>query len=649
MTGLSPLLYVGYSGLNAALEGMETVSNNTANANTPGYNVQSVSQSELALSGSRTGNGVSVSGIQRSFNQFIYAQLVQAGSANQAAQTVQTNAQNLATLFPVASGGANGLGAALTDFFSSVNLVAQDAASVPNRASLLSSAQALTADFNSVGSGLAANLASINQQVTSAVQQINQLASQIASANAAVVAQTAVGNSPPNSLLDNRDYLVQQLGQQVGTTIVQGADGSVNLYVAGGVALVNGATATTLAVGANHFGDGAVAITDIETGQDLSTGISGGTLGGLLSSSSQVVTAQDSLGALAVSLAAAVNAQQSLGLDLNGGLGTPIFSAAGPMVHPSDTNAGTGALTATISNGNAFTPADFVLTKTAAGFDATNLTTGQVTTLGAGPTLSLDGMTVTVSGAVAAGDSFKLEPTMTTAQSLAVGTNDPAAIAAGSAYVVTPGANAGNVVATTASPAASGSLGAATLILPATDFGQSLTVKFTSAGAFQVLDSSNAVLGSGSFSASNGAQIAIAYPSPPGPAGQVAVMNLGPGTPGAGDSFRLAPAGVGDNGNIVAMTGLATQHLLSGQSLSSAYAALVASVGTSAQSAGVAAQAAQAVLDRTRSVQQSISGVNLDEEAANLVAYQQAYQASATVIAAAQTLFQSLLNAVHGG
>ena len=85
---------------------------------------------------------------------------------------------------------------------------------------------------------------------------------------------------------------------------------------------------------------------------------------------------------------------------------------------------------------------------------------------------------------------------------------------------------------------------------------------------------------------------------------------------------------------------------MSGQTFGSAYAALVTNVGSRGQEAKVAAQAAQAVLTQAQNTQQSLSGVNLDEQAAHLVAYQQAYQAAAKVIATAQTLFQSLLNAV---
>jgi flagellar hook-associated protein 1 FlgK len=161
-----------------------------------------------------------------------------------------------------------------------------------------------------------------------------------------------------------------------------------------------------------------------------------------------------------------------------------------------------------------------------------------------------------------------------------------------------------------------------------------------------VLSAGNAVVASGSFSAANGATIAVAYPSP-APAGEVAEFSLSAGTAAAGDSFSLTPGGISSNGNVVAMTSLAGQNIVSGQSLSSAYSTLVGLVGSVGQTAKFNAEAAQGVLGQVQAVQQSISGVNLDEQAADLVTFQQAYQAAAQIIASAQALFQTLLTAVQ--
>ncbi|HJU20024.1 MAG TPA: flagellar hook-associated protein FlgK [Stellaceae bacterium] len=657
MAGLTQLLDIAASGLSAATAGAETVSNNTANVNTPGYNTEAVSQTALAQSGDSVGRGTQVTAIGRAFDPFAFQQVVASSSAAQASQVLQQNSAALAALFPVASGGSGGLGAAFSSFFAAANTLAGAPASTPDREALLGEAQSLAGTFHSLAGAVADHLAGLGGQLGDAVQQINSLSQQIAALNQSIAA--AGSGASPNALLDQRDQLVQQLSQQLGVTVLSGANGALEVYTTSGAALVNGVDAFQLSVTAGPYDDGTAAILYGPTGQDLTDGLSGGALGGLVASRAQLTDARNAVGALAAGLAAAVNTQQSLGLDQNGALGQSLFSLAGPNVYAAAANLGSGTLSAAITDPAQFVPGDFILTKTASGFEATETDTGQTTALGSGPTLSLDGITITVSGSIATGDSFKLEPTATAAQTLAVATTDPAAIAAASAYVVTPGAadgsgavtdtNRGTVTATVGGPAASGTLPPGTVSVPASAFGQSLTIAFTSAADFQVKTSAGTVLASGAVSPTAGAEIAIAYPAPPAPSGEVETVSLSPGTAAAGDSFTLSSGGVGSNGNIAALAGLATAPLVSGQRIGDAYAALVSTVGSNGQNAQIAATAAQGVLTRAQQTQQSISGVNLDEEAAHLVAYQEAYQAAAHVIATAQTLFQSLLGAVQAG
>lgn len=649
MSGLTQLLNTGVSGVLAATEAMQAASSNTANVNTPGYNIELVNQIELPGIAGQPGLGTQVVSIGRAFNQYAYQAVVQAGSANQAAQVTQTGTQTLSALFPVASGGANGLGAALSAFFAAANGVTQDPTSVPDRQVFLNSARTLASNFNSVGSQLSSNLTELGGQMSSAVQQINTLTQQIATCNAAIAAQSSSTAGAPNSLLDTRDNLVQQLGQEVGITLDPAANGAVDIYTTGGAALVSGNNAHQLVAANSASGDGSVDVIYAENGQDITAGLSGGTIGGLVASRSQFISAQDLVGALAGSLASAVNSQQSLGLDLNGALGGALFTTTGPIVTPASGNTGSATLTASITNTNAFIPGDFTITKTASGFQAVNTLTGQTTALGNGPSLSLDGMSIAVSGSAAVGDSFLLRPTAQAAQGLTVSISDPAKIAAAAPYVVSSGNNLGNVTASAGTPVNAGTLPAGTMVLPAGQFGQSLSIQFTSPTTFNVLSSGNAILASGSFSPVNGAEVAVAYPSPPAPAGEVTTITLSSGTAAAGDSFALTPGGIGSNANMAAMAGLAGQNLIQGQTLSSAYSNLVGTVGSDGQAASVAATAAQGILTQAQSVQQSISGVNLDEEAANLVNFQQAYQAAASMIGTAQTLFASLLSAVQAG
>jgi flagellar hook-associated protein 1 FlgK len=658
MTGLTQVLNIGITGLDAATQGMQTVSTNTANVNTPGYNLETINQ--VALPGANlpaggTGAGTEVTSIQRAFNQFVFQEIVGATATNQAAQTVVSNSQDLASLFPVASGGANGLGQTLSTFFGGANTVAQNPANLPNRQILLGDAQSVASMFNSVGNALAVNLASQNQQIGATVGQINALTSQIATLNKTITAQTGANGVAPNTLLDQRDQLVQQLSQEIGVNVVQAGNGAVDIYAAGGAALVNGGSAYRLNATSGSFVDGSTAVTYGPTGQDITQSLSGGQLGGLISFRAELTNVANSIGALATSFADAVNGQQAQGLDLNGNLGTAMFSESGPAVYASSANTGSGSLNATIASAGALVPDNFIVTRTAAGYQAADETTGQVTALGGGPTFSYNGMTLAVSGTVNIGDSFEVEPTVTAAQNLATIMTDPQLIAAASPYVVTAGTptsggsiadgNAGNILATIGGVVASGSLPAGAAIVPASYFGQKLSIQFTSATTFNVLTSGGATITSGSFGGT-GATIALPYPAGAA-AGEAVTVTLSPGTPATGDSFVLTPGGPGSNGNIAAMAALNTASVIANQSLGDYYSQIVAAVGNQGQDAQVSSQASQAVLTSAQNIQQSISGVNLDDEAALLVSYQQAYQASAQVIATAQSLFAGLIAAMQ--
>src|SRR5579884_3726865 len=336
MVGLTQAIDISASGLAAATAGMETVSNNTANVDTPGYDTEAIAQIALAQGGDSVGNGTEVTSIQRAFDQFAFRQVVAASSANEASQTVQQSSEALAALFPVASGGAGGLGAAVGGFFAAANTLSRAPTSVPDREALLGAAQSLVGTFHSVGNELASSLTSLNGQLSGAVRQINTLAQQIAALNQSI-AQAPSGTAS-NALLDQRDQLVQQLSQQLGVTVLSGADGALDVYTSSGAALVNGTNAAQLSVVSDGYDDGAAAIAYGPTGQDLTNSLAGGVLGGLLASRAQLADAQNTVGALAAGLAAAVNTQQSLGLDQQGRLGQPLFSLAGPTVYAAAAN-----------------------------------------------------------------------------------------------------------------------------------------------------------------------------------------------------------------------------------------------------------------------------------------------------------------------
>ncbi|MGH6980759.1 MAG: FlgK family flagellar hook-associated protein, partial [Stellaceae bacterium] len=549
------------------------------------------------------------------------------------------------------------LGQAIGNFFGGVNTVAQNPASIPNREVMLGNAQSVSSLFNSVGAALSINLATQNQQIGPMVGQINTLTTQIAALNNTITAESAETGQAPNSLLDQRDQMVQQLSTMIGVSVVPGNAGAVNIYATGGAALVSAGTSFALKATSGSFLDGTTEVTYGPTGQDITQSISGGQLGGLVAFRSQLTGVANSIGALSTSFATSVNNQQAKGLDLNGNLGGNLFTVPSPTVFAATSNTGTGTLNTTVANANSLVSDNFTVTLSGTGYQAKDLATGQITSLGAGPNLSYHGMNLTVSGTVNVGDSFEIEPTALTAQDMSVAINDPNLIAAASPYVATPGAltsggsivnqNAGSEQATIGATIANGSLPVGAVIVPPADFGQQLSIQFTSATTFNVVTSGGGTVASGSYSPGNGAEIALEYPG--AAAGQAVTIALSPGTAAAGDSFVLSPAGAGNNGNVNAMASLNSQNLVSGATLPDFYAQLVSSIGNQGQEAQVTGQASQGVLTSAQNIQQSISGVNLDEQASLLVGYQQAYQAAAQIIATTQTLFSGLILAVRNG
>lgn len=654
MVGLTGAIDAGLSGIMAATDAIETTSSNTANANTSGYAVERPVQVTNAgnpnVPGS-VGDGTDVLSIGRGFNQYAYSQMVQATSAMEAAQTVQSGVSDLSGVLPVASGGAGGLGSHVSSFFDAASTLSQDPASLPDRTNFLSQADTVAAAFRQVGGNLQDRLLSVNQEISSAVDQINGMTSNIAGLNAKIAAQSADGHPPSNALLDRRDALVQKLGQQVGVSVLRSGN-LVSLYL-GGNALVEGAHSYSLATNSGTFLDGNVSLVYKPTGNDVSKVASGGKLAGYLSLRSELEGVQGQVGGMAAALASAVNTQQSLGLDQNGALGKAMFSVSGPEVFAASGNGGSGSLSASITNMSAFKSADYILTYGASGFTAENVSTGQTTALGSGSSLSLDGMTIGVSGTPSFGDSFEIKPSAGAAESLRVTMSDPSGIAAASAYVGTPGvlgsggtisdANSGSETVSVGTPTVSGSLAAATPIVGSGSFGQNLTLRFTSSSAYEVLNNSGSVVASGSYSSGAGADFAISYPSP---AGEVVPVQIAAGNAVAGDSFALRPGGGGSNGNMVSLAGLRSQDLLGGNTLSSAYSSLVTSVGDKGSEAQAAGDAAKSVFQQAQTLNQAASGVNLDTQAADLVKYQQAYQAAARVIAVAQSMFNDLVAAV---
>jgi len=627
---VSNAIGISLTALQALQQAIAVTSNNVANANTPGYDVESINLTSAApqSNGSVTvGAGVDVAGVTRAFSQAETNQLNTSQSALGSLNAQQNYTNQIDNLFGTT---ANGLTTALQTYFSGWSNVADNPTSTAARQALLGDAQALASSFQSSSTQLNALNADVNTRITGDVTQINADAQSIAQLNQQIVAGSA-GGQTPNTLLDQRDQLVSGLSQLVGVTTTANQDGSINVFIGNGQPLVLENSTTTLATVPDQFNASELQISSSAlNGNSISGSITSGDLGGLLQARSQIINpALNQLGQIATALSQSANAQQNSGLDLNGNFGANLFSIGGPTATASSSNTDATTASVSVSSLGALTPDNYLLAFNNGAFTLTDTTTGgNVALTGAGTAaspLTGAGLSIVLSGAPAAGDQFLIQPTVQAASTIKVAITDPAQIAAAGA--IQTSASDSNTGKATIAPGTV--LDAANPALL-----QTATIQFTSPTTFSVN-------GAGSFTYASGANISLN-------GWQTQIT----GTPATGDVFTVQSnaGGTGDNTNATSGANLQSQGVLDGGSvsISGAVSGLVTAIGTQAQQVNTAQTAQTAVNSSAQAAVQSTSGVNLDEEAANLLQWQQAFQASAQVLTTAESLFTTLIDSVNG-
>jgi flagellar hook-associated protein 1 len=439
--------------------------------------------------------------------------------------------------------------------------------------------------------------------------------------------------------MDQRDTLINQLSQYVSVNTATESNGALDVYIGSGQALVTGSQAQQLTTLPSQYNATQydIGLTSKGGTTDVTSEISGGDLGGLLSTRSQVLQpVQNTLGVISVGLSTLMNQAQASGMDLTGAQGQPMFSVGAPQSTPSISNTGTATVTTSITSLSALTADNYQLSYRGGGWQLKDVTTGQnVAMTGAGTVASpfqAAGLSIVVGGgAPANGDTYLIQPTEAAPAGLALRLTSPNQIAAAS--LAQTGAAATNT--------GSGTISAATITTPANWVPDNYTLSFTTATQYQVTNSAGTVVANGNYTA--GQPITFA--------GAQVTVN---GAPASGDSFTVTPstpANSGDNSNALAMISAFGSGALAGgtTSLSAAANNLVTQVGVVTQQAQATATAQQSVNQDATTALSNLSGVNLDAEAAKMLQYQQAYQAMAQVIQASGTMFTSLMSAITNG
>jgi len=643
----SGILGIGTSALLANQQALSTVSHNIANAAVEGYSRQSVefqARHSQLKAGNFFGTGVDLISVRRHVDAFINGQISADISQQSQLATQQSYLERVDNLL---ANDSTGLSSVFDQFFAALQDMSLDPSSVPQREVVVQRAMTLVDRFNTLSGHVSEMDREINLQIEEQVTRVNSLAANLAQLNQTIATATAQGaGQSASDLLDQRDRLYNELSTLVKVSTVTQSDGSTNVFMGDGQALVVGTTAFSLATRPNDFDSSRLDITyEGATSVNITKGFSGGSIGGLLNSWQQVIDpVVNQLGRMAVALEQSMNEQHRLGMDLDGQLGTSLFAIGQPNVAAAPGNTVT-SLGVTISDPGQLTAANYRIYVDASNdYFLTNLDSGTVTNLGAGPIAAVDGMTFTLPAGTA-GDSFLLKPTAGLAQSLNLTISDPRKLAAASPVLVTQGINnSGNVklaglqVADTTNPAFANP---GALSPP-------LLVQFTGAGTLELFDNSlpgPPVSLEAGIPYTPGAEL---FPTPGGLDYGFRMQFSGDAV--AGDSFQIDynSGGVGDNQNMLALIGQQHQDLLLGgkATYQESYQQLVGGIGARTSSGAINLDAVGFSLEQAQFRQQSVSGVNLDEEAAKLLEYQQAYQAAAQTIRAADTLFQSLLEVI---
>ncbi|MCU6502367.1 flagellar hook-associated protein FlgK [Rugamonas sp. A1-17] len=647
------LLSIGKSGLLAAQVGLSTTGNNITNAGVAGYSRQAAIQSDTATLDQGfgfVGTGTEVSAVRRYYDNFLAVQLRNAESSQASldAYTKQVSQVDNLLADPTA-----GLSPALQDFFNGVQDATSNPASAASRQAMLSSANSLAGRFQGLSARLTEIASGVNGQITSTVGEINSFAKEIAALNN-TIAGLSVDGKAPNDLLDHRDQMLTELNKLVKTTVIPGDNNTLTVEFGTGQPLVVGNTAFQLATSTSPTD-----VSRVTVGYQSPSGafsalpdsvLTGGQLGGLVTFRDGTMDrAQNSLGQVAAGLAVSFNAQHVLGQDQNGALGTPFFGPINAYVGVNSHNspASTASVSAVVTDASKLTASDYSVDFDGTNFNVTRLSDGQITQINPFPQTvpqTIDGVDYTITGTPADKDNFLVRPTYNAANDFTVAITDRTKIAlAAPIATAAPTANAGNakISAGTVDPA---------YLTPGNALAAPVTLTYDKA--------------SGSLSGFPPAQdvtvtvngVATVYPAgtPSVPYTDGAAISFGginfniSGTPADLDTFTVGPnvSGVGDSRNGALLAGLQTKNILDNGNATyqTTYAQMVNFVGNKAREAQISGSAADAAVAQATTQQQSVSGVNLDEEAANLLRYQQAYQASGKVMQVASTLFDVLLN-----
>lgn len=699
------------SGLNASNKLLATTSNNIANINTEGY------VRERTEFTSRLNGGVDFGFTDRVLDVFAQNQLRRDTSAVGEHQAFNDRVSSLDNIL---ASEANSISTSITGFFSAIQTATDDPTNMTSRDSVFDAAESLLNRINQLGDFMQDKEEETELQIQSIVETTNGLIEQIGNLNEAIV--VAEGNSnvdTPTALLNQRDQAILELSELVAIEVrdssTENSGVVVNLQSGESLVLADGAFNVFAIGGDPDYTNRDLKLQTNYVAPKQNTTINvleedlGGALGGVYRYREQVLEpAQRDLGKLATVLADTMNTQNKQGMDLDLQLGGDLFtiaefnginyptnadlssSVSGRLIPGQSSELTSNDYEVRVLSAPTGDPATFqvevmaVTTTGQAVLDSENNPISEVLSVTAGIgnfNPSIGGIELQFSDGAnyAEGDTFLIQPTRIAAANLTMATTRAEDLAFAKPIRVDMNTNnlgdaqlSGLIITNSTvdlsfadanASAFNGQQGIQDASeSPSATFGAPVTIRFTAADAYQVLDSDNQVITSveGVSDLNNLLAQAKANGSPAWPA-EFAALNDYPGydfslqgIPVATDEFSLQynTDGVSDNRNALEMADLQQIDLVnlsdSGTTnratYNEAYSSLVGQVGSAAASSQIELEAAQVMQTQSSEWFESSSGVSLDEEAANLIQFQQSYAAAARILSTAQDLFDTILS-----
>ena len=668
---MADLFNIGLSGLRASQTNLSVTGQNITNVNTPGYSRQTAVQTarEPSFSGvGYIGNGTTIADVNRIYNEFLTGQVRTSTSINSEVTAFQSQMEELNTLL---SSTATGITPGMQNFFDALQTSIEDPASLAGRQLFLSESEGLASRFNTVHERLSTQTQFIGQQMGTLADQVSRLATSIAGYNDAI-GRAAANGAQPNDLLDARDEAVRQLSGLIGVTVVKQDQNSINIFIGSGQPLVVGKEASSLTAetGLSDPERTELFLVSGVSKQGITNLVSGGELGGLVRYRRDVLDqAMNSVGRLALSIASEVNDQLGKGLDLNGKAGSPLFLDINSEAQIESrsrgrpTNSSDATLDIRITDTSQLTTSDYeVVYSSPTEFSVRRLSDNEpfgpfIVDPAVDPADSfvVDGFSIALnpgSGQVSAGDRFLLTPTRSAAGAMDAVMKQPQELGFAAPAKAEVGLeNRGN--AKVSQP----TLIASPQPIDPETIQAFLPIEATYDEALK--------------------QLNLSYTDPTDPDVRVPMAPIENVEPGKTNTFELEVGeykfsmsmtgtplnedrfdvslntGQSDNRNALILSNLQSDKVLgqangaAGYSFADGYGDLVQRVATFTAQARSDSEASGAVLKQAQNNRDSVSAVNLDEEAANLIKFEQYYNASAQVIQIARSVFDTLINSIR--